>query len=501
MLAREFNERKADKMTAGKNARRGRLYGVLAGLAIVHAAPPVQAAAPPQAGHVVIGYYLLEKEQINHYADDALPFPISRITPEKAMMLTHINYSFQNLNEAGECALETGTDPDKAAEVFGRLTALKKYNPNLRILFSLGGWAYTNDDSPSVGRYRDAASTAARRQKMAASCIGFMKRYGFDGIDIDWEYPRKEDAGNFVALLSEIRRQLNVENRRRKLQYQLTIAGAGGAFNLSRYYLQLPQIAAQVDYLNLMSYDLNGAWQAQTGHNAHLFGDGGEARYDNPLRALPLRPALSAEALRRRFPSPFALTVDAAVQQYLQAGVPAAKIVLGLPFYGRAYFAVGSGNHGLYQAFTTPAGDDYRGDPGLLAGCTGCAERGDPRTASYAEIQKLLAAQLGYRRYFSADGKVPWLYNAERNIFVSYDDEESLRYKSKYLKQQGLAGAMFWHLGQDDENGTLLRTLHQALNQAGYCDADLDLSAGLHYRNSMAKKNAEAAQTSNCKPR
>jgi len=229
MLAREFNALKADKMTAGKNGMRGRLYGVLAGLAILHAAPPVQAAAPQQAGHVVIGYYLLEKEQINHYADDALAFPISRITPEKAMMLTHINYSFQNLNEAGECALETGTDPDKAAEVFGRLTALKKYNPNLRILFSLGGWAYTNDDSPSAVRYRDAASTAARRQKMAASCIGFMKRYGFDGIDIDWEYPRKEDAGNFVALLTEIRRQLTVENRRRKRQYQLTIAGAGGS--------------------------------------------------------------------------------------------------------------------------------------------------------------------------------------------------------------------------------------------------------------------------------
>ncbi|GGC95496.1 hypothetical protein GCM10011396_48580 [Undibacterium terreum] len=481
-------------MTAGKNTAGQQVGKGLACIALVGAALAAQAADAVRPRHVVIGYYLLEKEQINHYTENAgpavpaVPFAISRITPEKARMLTHINYSFQNLNEAGECALENGTDPAKAAEVFSKLATLKKYNPDLRILFSLGGWAYTNDDSATAVRYRDAASTAARRRQMASSCIAFMKRYGFDGIDIDWEYPRKEDADNFVALLTEIRRQLNTENRQRRQKYQLTIAGAGGAFNLSRYYLQLKQIAAQVDYLNLMSYDLNGAWQKQTDHNAHLFGDSREAKYDNPLRQLQFDPALPPAELQSRFPSPFALTVDAAVQQYLQAGVPARKIVLGLPFYGRAYFAVGSENHGLYQPHATPAGDDYHGDTTLLTGCDACVQRGDPRSAGYDDIRKLLASGLGYQRYFSSEGKVPWLYNADKKIFVSYDDEESFRYKSKYLKQQGLAGAMFWHLGQDDAEGTLLRTLHRSLNDAGYCDADLDLSGGLHYASNMPRK-------------
>ncbi|MES2105395.1 MAG: glycoside hydrolase family 18 protein [Pseudomonadota bacterium] len=489
----------------GKHGIASKLAGILAGAAVTWTNLPAQVmAAPAQpSAHVVIGYYLLENEQINHYADDAVPFPISRITPEKAMMLTHINYSFQNLDQAGRCGLDAGVDPAKAAEVFGKLTALKKYNPNLRILFSLGGWAYTNDDSPTAQRYRVAAATPAGRKAMASSCIAFMKRYGLDGMDIDWEYPRKEDADNFVALLTELRRRLVAENRQRKLQhelsYQLTIAGAGGAFNLSRYYLQLKQIAGQVDYINLMSYDLNGAWQPRTDHNAHLFGDSRESRYDNPLRELPFRPTLSKEELQHRFPSPFALTVDAAVQQYLQAGVPASKIVLGLPFYGRAYFAVGSANHGLYQAFTTPAGDDYHGNPDLLYGCDACALRGDPRSAGYDDIARLLAADLGYQRYFSADSKVPWLYNADKKIFVSYDDEESFRYKSKYLKQQGLAGAMFWHLGQDDAGGTLLRTLHRSLNDAGYCDAELDLSAGLHYETGLQKANV-AAVADGCKP-
>ncbi|WP_394779048.1 glycoside hydrolase family 18 protein [Undibacterium sp.] len=475
-------------------AGNGAAHGAMHAAATMPAPPP-----PPPPPHVVIAYYLLEKAQINHYSDEAsddLPFPVSRITAEKARMLTHINYSFQNLNQAGECALEEGTDPQKAAEVFTKLNALKKYNPNLRVLFSLGGWAYTNDDSPTAVRYRDAAATADARQRMATSCVAFMKRYGFDGIDIDWEYPRPQDADNFVALLSEIRRQLNVEEKARKktpLKYQLTIAGAGGAFNLSRYYLQLPQIAAQVDYINLMSYDLNGAWQKQTDHNAHLFGSKGEALYDNPLRQLSFHPALSAEELQRRFPSPFAMTADAAVQQYLQAGVPANKIVLGLPFYGRAYFAASAVNHGLYQPFTTPAGDNYHGDTTLLYGCDACAKRGDPRSAGYDDIEKLLSGQFGYQRYFSDESKVPWLYNADKKIFVSYDDAQSFRYKSKYLKQQGLAGAMFWHLGQDDAAGTLLRTLHRSLNDAAYCDSDLDLRAGLHYFSGQQKDAAPVA--------
>ncbi len=475
------------------------MYRALAlGIAMLLAGQSAQANPAASPRHVVIGYYLLEKEQINHYAEDGVPFPISAITPEKAAMLTHINYSFQNLDAAGQCALEPGTDPAKAAAVFSRLNQLKRHNRDLRILFSLGGWAYTNDDSPTAARYREAASSAAKRRQMAASCIRFMKRYGFDGIDIDWEYPRQQDAGNFVALLTEIRQQLNVENRRRRLKYQLTIAGAGGAFNLARYYLQLPQIAAQVDYINLMSYDLNGAWQKQTDHNAHLFGDSREALYDNPLRDLPFRPALTPAELQHRFPSPFALTVDAAVQQYLQAGVPAAKLVLGLPFYGRAYFEVGSANQGLYQGFVTPAGDDYHGDAGLLYGCTACAQRGDPRTPGYDDIQKLLSADLGYQRYFSSDSKVPWLYHPGKQIFVSYDDPESFRYKLKYLKQQGLAGAMFWHLGQDDAKGSLLRTLHQGLNDPAYCDAELNLGGGLHYGKELAQPEAAAPAPGKC---
>ncbi|MFZ6655143.1 glycoside hydrolase family 18 protein [Undibacterium sp. TJN19] len=424
---------------------------------------------------VVMAYYALGKEDINHYDDGKTAFPVAAITATKARMLTHLNFSFLTINEDGQCALEEGTNLQAAGKIFRELQGLKKYNVDLRLQFSIGGWAYTNDDSPTVGRYHTAAATAENRKKLAQSCVHFMREYGFDGLDLDWEYPRAEDAQNFVALLKEMRLQLKQAGKTN----QLSIAVAGGAFNMARTYLQLPQIAAQVDYVNLMSYDFNGAWEKLTNHNAHLFGEAREHMYENPLRKLAFKPTLTQQEMEERFPSPMVLTVDATVQQYLHAGVPASKLVMGLPFYGRAYFQVEAGeNHGLYQTHLTPVGDVYAGDPGLLTGCDACTARKDPRTPGYGEIKKLLAADLGYQSHFSNETKVPWIYNVEKKIFISYDDGKSFAYKIAYLKKYKLAGAMFWHLGQDDDDASLLRSLYKNLHEK---TPEIDLAGGVHY--------------------
>lgn len=431
---------------------------------------------------VVIGYYHLDTADINQYRSGHIAFPVSRITPEQARMLTHINFSFIALDQQGRCSFPEGTDSTQAAGVLQALRQLKRFNHGLRILFSLGGWSATNDDSPGAARYRQAAATTAARSQTVASCIALMRKHGLDGIDIDWEYPRADDAAHFVALLQEFRQQLDrltpPATRRR---YQLTMAAAGGAFNLARTYTSLPAIAAQLDYINLMTYDLNGPWEKKTGHNAHLFGDPAEALFDNPLRAVQPVPAEGTGITAPSLPSPFALTVDAAVQQYLQAGVPPGKLVLGVPFYGRAYFEVAPEQHGLHQPFNTPAGDDYHGDVELLPGCASCLRLQDPRLPAYADIRNMLAADLGYVRYFSEDSKVPWLYHPQQHIFVSYEDAESLRYKVAYLRQYHLAGVMFWHLGQDDTQATLLRTLHQALHQPPLPADKLFSGHGLRY--------------------
>jgi len=440
------------------------------------------AFAVPTGEHVVIGYYFLSPEQINQYSEtDAkvIPFPVSRITQSKAKQLTHINFAFLDINASGEACWDAKVDPKKAKEVIDKLRALKNHNPKLRILYSVGGWHYSNDAGPSVQNYRKAVATPQARQKLAGSLVALMKDWGFDGIDIDWEYPRAEDAVPFAELLNDTRQLLNKENLARKENpYQLTIAGAGGAFFLSRYYHQLPKIAESLDYLNLMTYDLAGPWERTTNHHAPLFGDPAGPKFYNALREA--KDDTTWEEKVQRHPSPFALTTDAAVQQHLIAGVPAAKLVLGVPFYGRAFKDV-RGDRGQYSGHATPGGDPYVGDASWLVGCRRAHAEKEPRLATYAEIKAMLQGDFGYVRYFNDKTKTPWLHNSKHNLFITYDDEEAIRYKTKYVKEQKLGGAMFWHLGQDDADGTLLSALHRGLNDTKYDDTKISLAGGLRY--------------------
>lgn len=414
--------------------------------------------------YTVIGYYMLGSDEINKYP--AVDFPVSNISPEKAKMLTHINYAFIGINNKGQCDLLEGANEQKSAEVFQLLVGLKQHNTRLKLMFSVGGWAFSNDASPTANRFRDAASTSVARAKLARSCIAFMKKLEFDGVDLDWEYPRKQDANNFVALLKEFRKQINQEEKISQDRYQLTIAGAGGAFFMSRYYHLLDKVVEPLDYINLMTYDFNGPWQGvtKTNFHAHLYGAKDEPKFYNALRDVKFNPPKTWEEITRLFPSPFALTADAAVQQHLIMKIPRNKVVMGVPFYGRAFRRVGSGNYGLYQSFNTQKGDPYRGDPTWLVGCDKCVERNEPRIATYADIKKMLAGDYGYKRHFHHSTKAPWLHNAQHNLFVTYDDKESMKYKTDFIKQGKLAGVMFWHLGQDDVEGSLLNALHNGLN-------------------------------------
>nr|1H0G_A Chain A, CHITINASE B [Serratia marcescens]1H0G_B Chain B, CHITINASE B [Serratia marcescens]1H0I_A Chain A, CHITINASE B [Serratia marcescens]1H0I_B Chain B, CHITINASE B [Serratia marcescens] len=434
----------------------------------------------------VIGYYFIPTNQINNYTEtdtSVVPFPVSNITPAKAKQLTHINFSFLDINSNLECAWDPATNDAKARDVVNRLTALKAHNPSLRIMFSIGGWYYSNDLGVSHANYVNAVKTPASRTKFAQSCVRIMKDYGFDGVDIDWEYPQAAEVDGFIAALQEIRTLLNqqtITDGRQALPYQLTIAGAGGAFFLSRYYSKLAQIVAPLDYINLMTYDLAGPWEKVTNHQAALFGDAAGPTFYNALREANL--GWSWEELTRAFPSPFSLTVDAAVQQHLMMeGVPSAKIVMGVPFYGRAFKGVSGGNGGQYSSHSTPGEDPYPSTDYWLVGCEECVRDKDPRIASYRQLEQMLQGNYGYQRLWNDKTKTPYLYHAQNGLFVTYDDAESFKYKAKYIKQQQLGGVMFWHLGQDNRNGDLLAALDRYFNAADYDDSQLDMGTGLRY--------------------
>lgn len=364
--------------------------------------------APTQGGYVgskkIIAYYPA-------WATYARNYQVADIPGQK---LTHVNYAFANVRN-GQCVLgDSYADADKAFAGdtwdqgalrgnFNQLTKLKAANPGLRTLISVGGWTWS-------ANFATAAATDASRTAFASSCVTFMKQYGFDGIDIDWEYPvsgglqagTAADKQNYTALLQELKSQLNAAEITDGRQYDLTIAAPAGPTTIPN--LEAGKIGGIIDWMNLMSYDYHGGWDAITGHNA-------------PMTVGPKDAATG-------------FSVTDAVDAYLKSGFPAGKLVLGVPFYGRGWQGVGSTDHGLYQ-------------PGSAAS-VGTWENG---VFDYTDIVANYLPRM--TRYWDADAKVPYLYDSTSKLWISYDDPTSMKAKADYIRAKGLGGAMIWEITAD----------------------------------------------------
>jgi chitinase len=339
--------------------------------------------------------------------------------------LTHINYAFFNISPEGECVLGDewadtqyvypGDTEDQALKGnFHQLHLLRDANPQLKLMMSVGGWSWS-------GRFSDVALTEESRQHFVESCVAMMMQYGFDGIDLDWEYPggggmpgnveRPEDPANFTLLLAEFRAQLDAQG-----DYLLTMAGPAGQAMIQA--LQLDQIHPYLDWINVMAYDFYGAWSSTTGFHAAL--------YPNP-------------------DDPGSQTANAstAVQQYLDGGVPSEKIVLGAPLYGHGWANVPETNHGLWNSFN--------GVP-------------DTSSGEGTYVYGLIANLDGYERYWDDTAQAAWLYNPTTQVMISYEDPQALQAKAAYVRELGLGGMMFWELSHDDRDNTLVNTIWESLN-------------------------------------
>jgi chitinase len=354
--------------------------------------------------------------------------------------LTHVNYAFAKIQNSEAALFDPYAAIDKAYPGdtwdpgvlrgnFKQLQVLKKKHPHLKTLISVGGWTLS-------GPFSDAALTDISRQKLAKSCVAFMKKYDFDGVDIDWEYPggggletnktRTEDRQNFTLLLAELRKQLDAQGKLDKKKYLLTIAAPAGPKTYKN--IELDKIAVHLDWINLMTYDFHGSWSELTNFNAPLFAAKADPTKD--------------ETIRTRF------NADAAVKAYLKAGIPADKLVLGVPFYGRGWSGVKNVNNGLYQpASKTPPKGTWE--------------------AGMFDYKDLAANYVGkYQRFWHDEAKCPWLYDEKAGIMIGYDDAESLRIKAEYVLEHRLGGVMFWELSGDDAKNTLVNTLHKTLRPA-----------------------------------
>jgi len=338
-------------------------------------------------------------------------FPQEKALPPNAvdaLSMTRINYAFSNIAN-GRMVLGAPTD----AGNFAQLTALRQQNPALTVLVSVGGWGWSNN-------FSDMSLTRASRQIFIQSVMEFLARYDLDGLDVDWEYPGMEGAGhsfraadkqNFTLLVRELRASFSAQEKKNHKRLYLTIAA--GASDEFLAHTEMKKVQKYLDTVNLMAYDyVEPTAEGLTGHHAPLYANPIDARHNS---------------------------IDESVRAFERAGVPAEKLLLGVPFYAHVWGEVPDKDHGLYQ-------------PGKVV---------PDSDAPFSRTPSVMLTQ-GFVRYWDSASSAPYLYNAEKHMFVSYDDAQSMAAKCRYITEHKLAGIMFWEYSSDP-TGTLLKAINQSL--------------------------------------
>ncbi|KAJ4142851.1 hypothetical protein NW754_010290 [Fusarium falciforme] len=337
---------------------------------------------------------------VGYYEGWAKNRPCNVFWPEQIPtgLYTHINFAFATIDPK---TFKVGPSAQSDIALIKRLMLLKKKDPDLKIFVAIGGWAF-NDPGPTATTFSDLAASVPRQKIFMQSLISFMSTYGFDGVDLDWEYPvdkdrfgREVDFDNFPKFMSRLKATLDSANK------GLTIT-----IPASYWYLQhfdIVKLAKSVDFFNIMSYDLHGLWDQDkkwTGSylNAHTN-----------------------------------LTeIDLALDLLWRNDIDPGQVVLGLGFYGRAFTAA---NKSCME-------------PGCMFASGG--ERGD----CSREVGVLLNSEID--AIVKKHSITPKLYRREAvkvatwgDQWVAYDDEETFKLKSEFAQSRCLGRLMVWAISHD----------------------------------------------------
>ncbi|KAL9547909.1 hypothetical protein PS6_006893 [Mucor atramentarius] len=335
------------------------------------------------------------------------------------------------------------TDPDA---IDTQLTQLVEgaHAATSKVLISVGGW------SGSMS-FSNMASSASSRKEFIDWNVEQVTKYKTDGVDIDWEYPGRQGAGcnsldaqkdvpNLLTLLQELRAALDKAFDTHK---EISIAGYSEAFKTESGAASnevTASIGKVLDRVNIMSYDINGAWNNETGANSPL-----DAPNDG-------------------------ISFNSAIDFWISAGVPASKLTGGLPFYGRSTTATEdmTKSGSLYQGQVSgdpPKGDSDDAvwqDPNCSkspSGLSGIWKFGN--LMSEGILDTPTTAKAPWIRTWDKGSSTPWLFNPSTKIFISYDDPLSIAAKVKSATSKGLAGVMVWSVDHDSEGGDLLKAITQ----------------------------------------
>ncbi|MGE5356013.1 MAG: glycoside hydrolase family 18 protein [Deltaproteobacteria bacterium] len=326
-------------------------------------------------------------------AEEAGKYPIEK--------LTHIIYSFLHLK--GNKLHVTKND---SIQLTG-LIRLKKRNPELKVLVSLGGWGGC-ESCPLV------FSSSKGRSEFSNSVKKILKKFKADGIDLDWEYPSLPsvighpffpgDKYNFTLLIKNLRKNLGYK-------YEISFA-AGGFEEFMQNSIEWEKVMPLVNYVNLMNYDIVNGNSKTTGHHTPLYGN----------KTQNTSTHYTVEYLR-------------------DLGIKKEKIIIGAAFYGRIFSNVDSLNNGIYR-------------PGKFL-----------EYINFKDFEKKINPENGYDFFYDPISLASWAYNRELKYFATFDDKRSITEKSRYVIEKQLGGIMFWSLNGDVWSDGLLDVIHQALNE------------------------------------
>lgn len=361
---------------------------------------PVKQKCAANTASVRVGYYA-------SWARDRVCYPYfaDNINPRS---YTHLNYAFGQIS-GGVMIPPTGSDLSEIKA----FNDLKLVNGDLKTLISVGGWAF-NDPGPTQQEFHNICLTSASRTNFINSVLSYLETFGFDGIDIDYEYPSAPDRGgspedkqNFLQLVKEMRAAFGS-------RYLITIAAPA-----SYWYLQhfaIGQMSQYLDFINVMTYDIHGTWDADIAS---------------------LGPVVRSHTNIKE--------VETALELFLRDGVPSKKLVLGLAYYGRSFQ--------LANPACTKIDCEFVG-PATAGKCTN-----SPGTLAWFEIIDILAST-GSKPVYDADTMSKILvFNTDQ--WVAYDDEETLLSRQDYAGENCLLGTMVWSIDQGVDQTSGSKSLRQ----------------------------------------
>ncbi|XOV78965.1 MAG: glycosyl hydrolase family 18 protein [Aestuariibacter sp.] len=422
--------------------------------------------------------------------------------------LTHINYAFASINtQTNEIQVSAeatdlewpeipGAEMDPAYSYkghFNHLSSFKQHYPDVKTLISVGGWAETTGFYSMTTDLNTCGVNQAGINAFNASAVAFIRQYGFDGVDVDYEYPSSmADSGNpidfeisnkcrgqlmdnYQVFMTALRAELDTAGQQDNRKYMLTIAAPSSGYLLRG--MEDFALGGELDYVNIMTYDLHGAWNEYVGPQAALFDNGDDAE----LAAAGVYTTSQYQQI--------GYLNTAWAYQYFRGVFAPAQINIGIPYYTRGFQGVSGGVNGLWGSAVLP--DQTKCLPGTGAN-TPCGygaegidnlwhdldDEGNEIPAGSMPMWHAMNLRYAdslnfgdmpsygpdwgldsnnpadkivgnYEYHYSQALGASWLWNPDKQVFLSIEDESSLAQKLDFIVEMGAGGMMVWEMAGD----------------------------------------------------